>query len=93
MSATRTMTFELSEEAAMEIDARIASGVYEDAGEFLRETVETSLSAQRPDVERWLREEVGPTYDAYKADPSRLMSEDEAFALLDQLVSSRSVET
>ncbi|WP_271146954.1 hypothetical protein [Brevundimonas sp. NIBR10] len=77
----------------MEIDARIASGVYENAAEFLRETVETSLSAQRPDVERWLRDEVGPTYDAYKADPSRLMSEEEAFALVDQLVSAGSAKT
>ncbi|WGM46943.1 hypothetical protein KOAAANKH_01817 [Brevundimonas sp. NIBR10] len=93
MSATRTLTFELSENAAMEIDARIASGVYENAAEFLRETVETSLSAQRPDVERWLRDEVGPTYDAYKADPSRLMSEEEAFALVDQLVSAGSAKT
>ena len=93
MSATRTLTFELSEDAAKEIDARVASGVYEEAAEFLRETVETSLSAQRPDLERWLRDEVGPTYDAYKADPSRLVPEEDAEERINAMVRARTKPT
>ena len=31
-------------------------------------------------VERWLKEEVAPAYDAVKADPSRLIPAEQAFA-------------
>ena len=33
-------------------------------------------------VERWLREDVAPAYDAMKADPSRGIPADEVFAAL-----------
>lgn len=93
MTATRTMTFELPEDAAAEIEARVASGVYEDAAEFLRETVEASLGGHRPEVERWLSDEVAPTYDAYKADPSRLVAEEDAAERIAAIIRGRTDAT
>ena len=40
-------------------------------------------------VERFLREEVGPTYDAYMADPSRCVPMDEVFDRVEAWLKAR----
>jgi len=97
MSAMRKMTIEIPEGLASEIDAKIASGLYADIDQLFRESVQAHLHPDRyrgndRRIERWLVEEVGPTYDAYKADPGSLLSEDQAFTLLDELASKGSAK-
>ncbi len=42
----------------------------------VQKQADTLPSAQVRDLERWLHEEVGPTFDAMLADPSRAISAD-----------------
>ncbi len=95
MTATRKITIEVPEEVALRMEAEVAAGRYANASDVVTTSVRSQLYESRydgsdPEVERWLVEEVGPTYDAYKADPSRLLTEDEAFELLDALRARRS---
>lgn len=97
MSAMRKITVEIPETIAARMDAEVAAGHYADAAEFVAESVSAQFeysgsNASDPTVERWLVEEVGPTYDSYKADPDRLLTEDQAFEMLDALVARRSPE-
>ncbi len=94
MTSMRKMTFEVPEELAVEIDAEVTSGAYNDIRQFVVESLESRLHPDRytertSGIERWLVEEVSPTYDAYKADPSRLMTEEEVFDGLEERLSSR----
>lgn len=81
MPATEKRTFSLPSEHAEYIDALVASGAYATASEVVRAGLR-ALQERDAAVERWLREEVAPTYDAMKADPSRGIPIDEAFAEL-----------
>jgi len=79
MSATQKRTFSLSEEQADFIDAKVETGDYASASEVVRAGLR-ALKERDEAIERWLREEVVPTYDAMKADPSRGIPADEVFA-------------
>ena len=97
MNAMRKITVEIPEAIAARMDAEVAAGHYADTGELVTERVSARFEysgskALDPTLERWLVEEVGPTYDAYKADPNRLLTEDQAFEMLDALVARRSPE-
>lgn len=72
-------TISLQEEQAEFIDAKVASGDYASASEVVRAGLR-ALKERDDAIERWLREEVVPTYDAMKADPSRAVPIDEVFA-------------
>ena len=78
MSNVQKRTFSLAEEQAEFIDAKVASGDYASASEVVREGLR-ALKAQDEAIERWLREEVAPTYDKMMADPSRGIPLEEAF--------------
>jgi len=75
---TQKRTFSLAEEQAEYIDAKVESGDYASASEVVREGLR-ALKDRDAAVERWLREEVAPTYDAMKADPSQGLTADEVF--------------
>ena len=95
MTALRRLTVEVPEDLASEIDAEIAAGGYADAEQFVIQSIESRLHPDRypttdPTIEQWLVAEVGPTYDAYKANPGRLMTEEEAFDEIDRLTASPS---
>lgn len=77
--ATTKRTFSLAEEQAEYIDAKVASGDYASASEVVRDGLR-ALRERDAAVERWLREEVAPEYDAMMADPSRGIPIDQAFA-------------
>jgi len=70
MAATAKRTFSLPAEHTKFIDAKVASGDYASASEVVRAGLR-ALQERDAAVERWLREEVAPAYDAIKADPAR----------------------
>ena len=85
MTATRRITIDLPEDLALQMDAEVSAGAYASEADLVIFSLDAHFSASRydgsdPVIERWLVEEVGPTYDAYKADPSRLLTEEEVFA-------------
>jgi antitoxin ParD1/3/4 len=79
MSAAQKRTISLPDEQADFIDAKVASGDYASASEVVRAGLR-ALKERDDAIERWLREEVVPTYDALVADPTQVVSLDEAFA-------------
>ena len=79
MSTVQKRTISLPGEQAAFIDAKVAAGDYASASEVIRAGLR-ALKEQDDAIERWLREEVAPTYDAMLADPSRALSVDAAFA-------------
>ena len=72
-------TFSLPAEHAEFIDAKVASGAYASGSEVVRAGLR-ALQERDAAVERWLREEVAPAYDAMKADPSRRIPAADVFA-------------
>jgi antitoxin ParD1/3/4 len=70
MSNVEKRTFSLPAEHAAFIDEKVASGAYASGSEVVRAGLR-ALQERDAAVERWLREEVAPAYDAMKADPSR----------------------
>ena len=73
MPASEKRTFSLPSEHANFIDSQVASGAYATASEVVRAGLR-ALQERDAAIERWLREEVVPTYDAMKADPARAIS-------------------
>ncbi len=52
------------------VKAKVAAGEYANETEMIRHGVSVLIALDRA-IDRWLREQVGPAYDALKADPSR----------------------
>lgn len=76
MPGSAKRTFSLPVEQAEYIDSVVASGTYATASEVVRAGLR-ALQERDAVVERWLREEVAPVYDAMRADPSSGLSPDE----------------
>ena len=76
MSATEKRTFSLPAEQAAFIDQLVRSGTYATSSEVIRAGLR-ALQERDAAVERWLREEVAPTYDAWKAGPGKGISPEE----------------
>lgn len=79
MANIEKRTVSLPEEHAAFIDQMVASGVYASASEVVRAGLR-ALQERDAAVERWLREDVAPVYDAMQADPARAVSLDDVFA-------------
>ena len=73
MRTTQQMSITLPNELAMAVRAKVASGEYASESEVIRDGLRVLMARDRA-VERWLREKVGPAYDALKADPSRAVT-------------------
>ena len=69
-AAVEKRTVSLPAKQASYIDAQVAKGMYASASEVVRAGLR-ALQERDEAVERWLREEVAPTYDAMRTDPSR----------------------
>lgn len=78
MSAVAKRTVSLPAEQAAYIDAKVAAGDYASASEVVRAGLR-ALKERDAAVERWLVEEVAPTYDAMVADPGRAIPADEVW--------------
>lgn len=72
-------TFSLPAEQAAYIDAKVSSGSFASASEVVRAGLR-ALEERDAAIERWLREEVVPTYDEAMANPSGLVSAKAVFA-------------
>lgn len=70
MAKASRRTFSLPHEQAAYIDAKVDDGIYASASEVVHAGLR-ELQERDAAVERWLRDEVGPTCDAMKADPNR----------------------
>ena len=73
MSTLEKRTISLPGEQAAYIDAKVAAGDYASVSEVVRAGLR-ALKERDEAVERWLRDEVAPTFDALTADPSRAMN-------------------
>jgi putative addiction module CopG family antidote len=73
MRTTQQMSITLPNELAEAVRAKVDSGEYATESEVIRDGLQTLMVRDRA-VEHWLRERVGPAYDALKADPSRAVT-------------------
>lgn len=81
MAAVTKRTVSLPAEQAAYIDAKVAGGDYASASEVVRAGLR-ALRERDQVIERWLVEEVAPTYDAYLADPDNVLTLEEVHASL-----------
>ncbi|MBC8038490.1 MAG: type II toxin-antitoxin system ParD family antitoxin [Rhizobiales bacterium] len=79
MPTVEKRTISLPAEHAAFIDAKVSSGAYASASEVVRAGLR-ALQERDEAVERWLREDVAPVYDAMKANPKRGVPAKKAFA-------------
>ncbi|MGV6847917.1 MAG: type II toxin-antitoxin system ParD family antitoxin [Marinibacterium sp.] len=83
MSDIEKRTVSLPAEHAAFIDQMVASGAYASGSEVVRAGLR-ALQERDAAVDRWLREDVAPTYDALQADPGRARSLESVFANIRQ---------
>lgn len=89
MGVSQKRTFSLPAEHADFIDAKVESGDYASGSEVVRAGLR-ALRERDEAVERWLREEVAPAYDAWAADPGSAIPAETLFAeIRNRLVSKR----
>lgn len=79
MSVVSKRTVSLPAEQSRYIDDLVASGSYASASEVVRAGVR-ALRERDAAVERWLREDVAPVYDAMLDDPDRAIAAEDVFA-------------
>jgi antitoxin ParD1/3/4 len=91
MSTIEKRTFSLPPEHTAFIDEKVASGAYASASEVVRAGLR-ALQERDAAIERWLREEVAPTCDAMKADPSRALPAKEVFHRIKARHAKRNLE-
>lgn len=76
----RTIT--LPPDQAEYVDALVAAGAYASASEVISAGLE-ALQSRQLDMERWLRDDVIPVYDAMETDPGRGVSADAVLEAID----------
>jgi antitoxin ParD1/3/4 len=79
MRTTQQFSITLPNEMAGLVKSMVASGAYATESEVLRDGLRALLARERA-TERWLLEQVGPAYDALKADPARAVGADDVRA-------------
>ena len=85
MSATEQLVIDLPVDVLDLVRSRVASGRYANESEVIREALLDTIlpPIQTESLEHWIRTEGVRRFDAMRADPSRSLSIDEAFAGLD----------
>jgi antitoxin ParD1/3/4 len=78
MSVVQKRTFSLPAEQSDYVDAQVAAGGYASASEVVRAGLR-ALQERDAAVDRWLREEAVPVYDAMQADPARAIPAEQVF--------------
>lgn len=81
MRTTQQLSITLPNEMANAVKAKVHSGEYATESEVIRDGLRALMARDRA-VENWLHNQVGPAYDALKADPSRAVSADKVRARL-----------
>lgn len=73
MRTTQQLSITLPKEMADAVKAKVQAGEYATESEVIRDGLRALLARDRA-VENWLHDQVGPAYDALKADPSRAIT-------------------
>lgn len=81
MRTTLQFSITLPKEMAEVVKAKVAAGEYASESEVIRDGLRILLMRDRV-VENWLQQEVGPAYDALKADPARAVTPKQVRATL-----------
>lgn len=81
MRTTQALSITLPKEMADRVKDKVRSGEYASESEVLRDGLRTLLARDRA-VQDWLQQQVGPAYDALKADPTRAVSAEQVRARL-----------
>jgi antitoxin ParD1/3/4 len=81
MRTTQQLSITLPHELAEVVKSKVASGEYATESEVIRDGLRVLMARDRA-VEDWLRHQVGPAYDALKADPSRAVTANQVLARL-----------
>jgi antitoxin ParD1/3/4 len=84
MSATEQMKITLRTEMAEMVRAKVASGEYASVSDVIADGLEALRQTQSDELESWLRNEVVPACEEYKADPSAALSPEQVRATLAQ---------
>ena len=75
MRTTQQFSITLPNEMAGMVKSMVATGASATESEVFRDGLRALMARERA-TERWLQGQVGPAYDALKADPSRAVSAD-----------------
>lgn len=81
MRTTQQFSITLPNEMAEVVKAKVATGEYATESEVIRDGLRVLMARDRA-MENWLREQVGPAYDALMADPVRAVGADQVRARL-----------
>lgn len=81
MRSTQQFSITLPNEMADIVKAKVAAGEYATESEVIRDGLRALLARDRA-METWLLDQVGPAYDALKAEPSRARTVDQVRAAL-----------
>ena len=81
MRTTQQFSITLPNEMADSVKRKVAAGEYATESEVIRDGLRVLMARDRA-VENWLNQQVGPAYDALKADPARAVSVDQVRAML-----------
>ena len=81
MRTTQQMSITLPNDMADVVKAKVRTGEYASESEVIRDGLRTLMARDRA-IESWLHNQVGPVYDALKAEPSRAVSADQVRARL-----------
>jgi putative addiction module CopG family antidote len=75
------MSITLPNDMADVVKTKVRSGEYASESEVIRDGLRALMARDRA-VESWLNNQVGPAYDALKANPSRAVTADQVRARL-----------
>lgn len=81
MRTTQQFSITLPNEMADIIKTKVATGEYATESEVVRDGLRALMARDRA-VDNWLTQEVGPAYDALKANPKRGVTVDQLRAAL-----------
>ncbi len=81
MRSTQQFSITLPNEMADIVKGKVATGEYATESEVIRDGLRVLMARDRA-VDHWLLQEVGPAYDALKADPARAITIDQMRATL-----------
>ncbi|MDP2369244.1 ribbon-helix-helix domain-containing protein [Rhodoferax sp.] len=81
MRTTQQLSITLPNDMANVLKAKVQTGEYATESEVIRDGLRALLARDRA-IEGWLRDQVGPAYDALKANPSSAVTPEQVRARL-----------
>lgn len=82
MSNVHKRTFSLTKQQSEYVDSVVSAGGYASGSEVIREGIRM-LQEREQRFEKWLKDEAGPTYDEWRANPDDLLTADQVFGQLE----------